>query len=290
VSRGAVFRRVDGKTLRLDVYRPADGELHPALVYFHGGGWVAGHRRLSRLMLRRLAAAGFTTFAVSYRLAPRWPLPAALEDAKAAVAWVRQHGVSFGAAPGRPFVWGESAGGHLAALVALTAGDPRWQPGFEEADTFVRGALLCYPVTDVVGAFSGSASSGGHPSLAWLLERLAVGRHLEVASSLYRGLDPMRCEVRDLPPMLVVQGGSDSLVPRAMSERFVRRLRQAGGEASLLELPGMPHGFDLYPSPALERVVAQAVGFLRRLDSSPALFRRRRTTASPPRGGATRAT
>jgi len=271
VTRGLVYRRVAGVSLRLDVYRPKGGELCPSLVYFHGGGWVAGHRRLSRFLLPRLAAAGWTTFAVSYRLAPRFPLPAALEDAKAAVAWIREHGVELGAMPGRPIVWGESAGGHLAALLALTPGEPRWQPGFEEADTFVSGALLFAPVADLVGTFE----RGEHPGLRMLLERLAVGRPYRSNRELYRALDPVCCELRDVPPVLLVQGTADTLVPRQSSQRLARRLREAGGDVQLLELPGMPHGFEVVPSPVQERVLQRALAFLDELENSRALIRGR---------------
>lgn len=274
VTRGLVYRRVAGVSLRLDVYRPKGGELCPSLVYFHGGGWVAGNRRLSRFLLPRLAAAGWTTFAVSYRLAPRFALPAALEDAKAAVAWIREHGTELGAMPGRPIVWGESAGGHLAALLALTPGEPRWQPGFESADTFVRGALLFAPVADLVGPFE----RGEQPGLRRLLERLAVGRPYRSNRQLYRALDPMRCELRDVPPVLLVQGMADALVPRESSQRLARRLREAGGDVQLLELPGMPHAFEVVPSPVQERVLQHALAFLDEIENSRALIRGRPAT------------
>lgn len=269
VLRGLVFRQVGGVSLRLDVYRPRGEEPHPSLLYLHGGAWVAGHRRLSHFMLHRFAAAGWTTFAASYRLGPRYPLPAALEDAKAALAFIRQHGSHLGAQAGRPIVWGESAGGHLAALVALTAGAPRWQPGFEEADTFVRGALLFSPVSDFLGAFDGDGPAG----LKSLLEHLAVRKPFARNGELYRALDPMSCQVRDLPPVLLVHGAADSLVPCEMSRRFAQRILDAGGEARVVEVPGMPHGFELVPSPVQERVLCHALGFLDGIERSRALVR-----------------
>ena len=269
VISGLVYRCVDGVSLEVDVYRPRGDNFCPSLLYLHGGGWVGGHRRMSRFMLHRLAAAGWATFAASYRLAPRFPLPAALEDAKAAVAWIRRNGGALGAMPGRPVVWGESAGGHLAALLALTAGEPRWQEGFEEADTFVRGALLFYPVTDLASAFEDDR----HPGLRMVLERLAVRRPFTTNRDLYRALDPMHCELRDVPPVMLVQGTADALVPSSMSRRFARRLEDEGGHVELIEAPGMPHGFDLFPSPVQERVLGHALRFLDELELSRALVR-----------------
>src|SRR5262249_27222883 len=113
VDYGIPYRRVGAVTLHLDVYRAHDrAGPQPALLYLHGGGWTAGHRRQSRYMLYELAAAGWTVFAASYRFAPRHPLPAAIEDAKAALAWIRAHAAEHGARPDRVVVAGGSAGGH----------------------------------------------------------------------------------------------------------------------------------------------------------------------------------
>ena len=261
VTRNLVYREVDGVRLRLDVYRPREGKAHPALLYIHGGGWVVGHRRTNRFMLTRFAAAGWTVFAVAYRRPPRFPLPAAVIDCKAAVAWVREHGAEHGADPTTLVVYGESAGGHLAALTALTPGVAHFQPGFEKTDTKVQGAMVFYGVTDLIGSFERK----DHRTLTMLLEYGVVRRPLGESRLLYQTLDPTSCEITDTPPTLVVQGTADTMVPASMSRRFCERLKGLGArEVHLLEVPSATHAFDIFPSPLQERVLRVALAFLER--------------------------
>lgn len=262
VTRNLVYREVDGVRLRVDVYRPREGLRHPALLYIHGGGWVVGHRRTNRFMLTRFAAAGWTVFAVAYRRPPKFPLPAAVIDCKAAVAWVKAHGAEHGADPSTLVVYGESAGGHLAALTALTPNVPHFQPGFEKTDTRVQGAMVFYGVTDLIGSFERQ----DHRTLTLLLEHGVVRRPLGESRLLYQTLDPGSCEVVDTPPTLVMQGTADMMVPAAMSRTFCARLKKLGAkQVHLLEVPAASHAFDIFPSPLQERVLRVALAFLERL-------------------------
>ncbi len=120
---------------RLDIIRrrldpPTAG---PVLVYIHGGAWVIGDKREQGLpLLHELARRGWVTVTINYRLSPRATWPDHLVDCKRALAWVREHIAEYGGDPGFIAVSGGSAGGHLCAMVALTPGDPAFQPGFEE--------------------------------------------------------------------------------------------------------------------------------------------------------------
>ncbi len=261
VTRDLLWREVDGQRLLVDVYRPRQGTGHPSLLYVHGGAWVFGHRRINRFMLTRIAAAGWTVFAISYRRPPRHPLPAAVIDCKAAIAWIRTHAAEFGASAETVAVYGESAGGHLAALTALTAGEPHFQPGFEAADTRVQAAFVSYGVTDLIGPFE----RRDHRLLSVLLRHGVVRRPLEESRLLYQSLDPSSCRVTSTPPTLVVQGTADTMVPADMSRRFIERLRGLGArDVHLLEVPSAGHAFDIYPSPLQERVLRVALAFLER--------------------------
>ncbi|MHB8874099.1 MAG: alpha/beta hydrolase [Myxococcaceae bacterium] len=262
VTRNLVYREVGGVRLRLDVYRPREPGPHPSVLYVHGGGWVVGHRRTNRFMLTRLAAAGWVVFAIAYRRPPRFPLPAAVVDCKAAVAWIREHGQEHGAAPSTVVLYGESAGGHLAALTALTPGEKVFQPGFEQTDTRVQGAMVFYGVTDLIGPFE----RRDHRTLTLLLQYGVVRQPLEEGRLLYQSLDPTSCDVTDTPPTLVVQGTADMMVPVQMSRRFCDRLRSLGArDVHLLEVPFASHAFDIFPSPLQERVLRVAIAFLERV-------------------------
>ena len=142
VERVANLRYGDaGRWNLLDLYRrrsgPAGG---PTLVYLHGGAFRGGVKsREARPLLYRLASQGWVCVSANYRLGRAARFPDHLVDAKRVIAWVREHGPGYGADPAALFVAGSSAGGHLAAMTALTPNDPTFQPGFERADTFVEG-------------------------------------------------------------------------------------------------------------------------------------------------------
>ena len=117
----------------------------PAILQIHGGGWVIGDKREQGIpLLGHLAANGWVGFNANYRLSPGATFPDHLVDCKRAMAWFREHADEHGGDPDFLCVTGGSAGGHLTALVALTANDPRYQPGFEDVDTTRagRGAVL----------------------------------------------------------------------------------------------------------------------------------------------------
>jgi acetyl esterase/lipase len=137
--------------LHLDIYRGrghAPGP-HPAIVQIHGGSWRGGNKRQQgRPLLHRLARRGWISVAVSYPLAPEADFPDQLIALKQALAWMRTEGARFGIDPSFIAVTGGSAGGHLAALLSLTANRPEYQPGFEDADTSLQAAVPVYGIYD----------------------------------------------------------------------------------------------------------------------------------------------
>src|SRR5438093_55527 len=111
--------------------------------------WILGSKNEQGIpLMRHLASRGWVCVSANYRLSPRATFPDHLIDCKRAVQWIREHGAGYGANPDFLVVTGGSAGGHLAALVALTANDPEYQPGFESADTSVSGCVAFYGVHD----------------------------------------------------------------------------------------------------------------------------------------------
>lgn len=261
IRRGLQYREVDGVRLRLDVYQPTTpSEPRPPVIYVHGGAWIGGTRLHGRTFGRSLAREGWTVFAVSYRLAPRFPLPAAVHDVKAAVAWVRAHAADFGVLDAPPLMAGGSAGGHLVALAAATPNQPELQPGFEAADTRVAGAAIWYGVTDLEWAFEAHP----HAATAWFLERFVLRRRRAEAPDLFAALNPIKQAA--LPSLLVIHGDRDDLVSPRLSARFVRTLRERGAPTiHLVEVPAATHGFDVVPSPLQQRTSRVVLGFFAQL-------------------------
>lgn len=267
VLRDIVYREVDGVRLRLDVYRPRDrsdrGPCPPAL-YIHGGAWIGGNRRQSPFMLYELAAAGWVVFAIAYRRAPRFPLPAGLIDCKAAVAWVREHALEYGARGAAPVVLGGSAGGHLTAMLALTPNQPRFQPGFEHTDTRIRAAVVLYGFMD----FERVLTTPNYPYVGRFFEDVVFKARYRDNPDAFRALQPatyVPSLAGDTPPILFVHGQGDRLVPIDHSRRLYERLRAAGAtQVYRVEVPHALHAFEVVPSLLHQR----AMGFiLRFLDS-----------------------
>lgn len=255
------------RRLRLDVFHRADRPTGcPTLVQVHGGAWVIGKKEeQGRPLMLHLAALGWVCFAPNYRLSPRATWPDHLVDVKRAIAWVREHGQEYGADPGFLVLTGGSAGGHLAALAALTADDPSYQPGFEDADTSVSGCVPYYAVYDIDGETGTRAERQRERRV---LGPLVFKARRADAPDLYRSASPIAQVRRDAPPFLVVHGRNDTLVPVEEARLFVERLRAVSQQPVLyLELPGTEHAFDVFPSirnAHVVRAVGRFVELLRR--------------------------
>jgi acetyl esterase len=224
-----------GGELALRLYRPVAERPLPVLLYFFGGGWVLGTIDTADGVSRSLAnSSGALVAVVGYRLAPEHPFPAAVDDCYAAVRWVAEHADEIGADPDRLAVGGDSAGGNLAAAVALRA----------RADgPALAGQLLVYPNTDQL-ADDESMRAADDPflfnrrSVAWYRQHYLT-RPGDAANPL---ASPLRADsLAGLPPALVITAEYDPL--RDQGEAYGRRLANAGVQVELTRYPGMAHGF-----------------------------------------------
>jgi acetyl esterase len=245
-------------SLRVRVYRPRSTTLLPVLVWFHGGGWVVGSLDSHDPVCRALAnRAPCVVVSVDYRLAPEHPYPAAVDDAWAATEWVAQEALSLGADVSKMVVGGDSAGGNLAAVVALRARD---------AGLPLAMQALVYPVTD----FDLESES---------YERLATGLNLTRAKmewswKAYLGdadgshpdASPLRAaDLAGVAPALVQTAEHDPLVSEG--EAYADRLNAEGVPVTLTRYDGMIHGFIRMPGLVVEAddaigEIAAAIGAL----------------------------
>jgi acetyl esterase len=218
------------------IYTPDGAADRPVIVYYHGGGWVIGELETVDRPLRSLAVrSGAVIVSVDYRLAPEHVYPAAFDDCYAATVWVAEHAAELGADPGRLVVAGDSAGGNLAAAVALAARD--------RAGPAVAAQLLIYPVTD----FDFTTRSYLDNGEGYLLQRPTMQwfwAHYLGAQDL--GKDPYAAPARadslvGLPPAFVMTCEFDPL--RDEGEAYAARLRDAGVPVTARRYDGMLHGF-----------------------------------------------
>jgi acetyl esterase/lipase len=250
-----------GRRNLVDVYRPREpGEGRPVLLQVHGGAWVYGDKeQQGQPLLHHLAERGFVCFAQNYRLAPRAPFPAQIVDVKRCIAWIRERAESFGGDPDFVCVTGGSAGGHLAALAALSAADPAFQPGFEGADTSVAAALPFYGVYD----FLDRNGVRGRQSMEPFLARYVMKRSPEEARELWEAASPLSRVHEGAPPFLVIHGSHDSLAFVEEARLFAAALREKSREpVAYLELPGAQHAFDTFHSVRCAHALAAVHAFL----------------------------
>ena len=255
-----VYREWTDRSLRLDIYRP-EGSLRnlPTLLFFHGGGWKSGSRSHAFPDPHRLPEsssgerrwpsmlpylqAGLAVVSAEYRLTSDALAPAAVEDARAAVEWIREHGPEHGLDPNRVVVMGPSAGGHLALMAGLTPTDPG----------SVAGIIDLYGPTDVASLLARHKRDW---ALGWIGPRPGKG-------ALARKVSPINHVNEDAPSVLIVHSEADGVVPYEQSVQLADALRESGADVELLTFPDAVHGFFTEQE---QRVLEAAVfGFLERI-------------------------
>ena len=222
--------------IRIRVTAPAGDGPFPALVYFHGGGWVVGSIATHDALCRAITnAAGVAVVSVDYRLAPEHRFPAAVDDAIAATQWIAANARQLGIDAGRLMVGGDSAGGNLAAVVSLAARDgegPR-----------IAGQVLIYPATD----FAMTHPSHSEPETSILLTHTVIrwfrdhylNGHADGQD--WRASPALAKSLAGLPPAYVLTAGADPL--RDEGAEYAERLKDAGVAVTYRSFPGQFHGF-----------------------------------------------
>ena len=248
-----------GRANLADVWRrrdlPRDGKA-PVLLEVPGGAWAIGWRRPQAYpLMSHLADRGWICVAMNYRVSPLHTWPDHIIDVKRALAWVKENIADYGGDPNFVAITGGSAGGHLTALAALTAGDPEYQPGFEDADTSVVAAVPVYGRYDWY-----STHGNGRREFIGYLERLVVKRQFTRFRDIYVEASPIRRLRADAPPFFILHGENDSLIPVDEAREFVAAIREVSQSPVLYaELPGAQHAFDIFSSPRAHHS-AEAVG------------------------------
>jgi acetyl esterase len=214
--------------------RKADG-MSPCLVFFHGGGWVIGDLDSHDVVCRTLALDGeMIVIAVDYRLAPEHKFPAAIDDAVAATAWIADNAMELNVDVTRICVGGDSAGGNLAAVVAIAA---------REAGPPLQGQVLIYPATN----FRMTHPSHSEPEVDALLTRSVMrwfrDHYLNGARDVedWRASPALIDDFSALPPAYVLTAGADPL--RDEGDELAARLKEAGGKVAYKSYSGQFHGF-----------------------------------------------
>lgn len=248
----------DGTPLLLDLAYPTETpgmpapERMPAVIEVHGGGWQVGERSIGRGLLMPLQ--GFFYASIDYRMSYEAHFPAQIHDVKAAIRWLRAHAQDFRVDPDRIGLWGGSAGGHLVSLagasgdVAALEGACGW-PGFS---TRVAAVAAVNPVTDMLVPVS-EWEWAYQPDSP--VERL-FGGSVATRDSLVRSASPLTYLNADAPPMLLIHGTADDIVPYDQSVKLFDALTANGVEATLVSLDGVDHALYGYSVQVWEHLLA----------------------------------
>ena len=249
----------------LDVYEPKGGPVdvagaaRPAILQVHGGGWILGDKTQQGIpLLNHMVQNGWVGFNTNYRLAPKAKFPEQLIDCKRAVAWIRRNADELGVDPNFIAVTGGSAGGYLTAMLALTANDPEFQPGFEDEDTSVQAAVPFYGVYDLADANNAMVKG-----FVDFLSQVVVGSKYAEDADRWHRYSPVHRVHADAPPMMIIHGTPDTLVPVEQARPFAEAMSKTSDHAVVYaELAGANHAFDIFPSPRSVRTTEYVERFL----------------------------
>lgn len=215
--------------LKLDAYIPKGDGPFPAMLVVHGGGWNSGSKSQLSFHARSLADRGYATFAINYRLAPKYPFPAQIEDCRAAVKWIREHAAEHKVDPDRIGAFGYSAGGHLVTLLATT--------GEKKSET------------DGVDTTIQAACAGGAPTefRSFKIDSTALaywlGGSRRERPARYDAASSARFATPDSAPIFFFNGTNDLIVPIAWTIPLYEALQKAGVDTELYEVDGKGHIF-----------------------------------------------
>ena len=252
VERDIVVGAGGGRELRADVYRPSQGN-GAGVLMIHGGGWRMGSKAMMPPQATALAGHGFTCAAIEYRLTPEAPWPAQIHDVKAAMRWFRA------SAPDKIAVLGNSAGGHLALLLAGTVGQAAFEGegGNAGVDTSVAAVIAVYPP---VLFHVGERRSGANAASALL------GDDPDAAAAA--AASPIETVHADFPPTFFLHGNADRVVPVTASINMYNALSNSGARAEMHIYAEQPHGWARRPA-WVEPTMAEAAVFLDRYVVAP---------------------
>lgn len=258
--------RRSNRAMRMTLLVPRTAEKKPAIIYFPGGGFTTTDYEKFIEMRFALAKAGFVVAAAEYRVVPN-KFPAILEDGKSAVRFLKAHADAYGIDPSKIGVLGDSAGGYLSQMVAVTGNEKQFDKGDNlHVDSTVQAAATLYGISDLrnIGAGFDEAIQKVHQSPA-VTEALLVNG---VAFNEYPGASILSDSdkalaasslghiKKNLPPFLIMHGTEDKLVSPVQSEQLYEALKQNGNRVTYVKVEGAAHGDTVwFQKPIIDKVV-----------------------------------
>lgn len=239
VEKGIEYGKGGDVSLKLDLYSPKHHDSPAAAVIFiHGGAWKSGNRKVYHYYCTKFAERGYVAATVSYRLSDVAPFPAAVEDVKCAVRWLRANAKRLAVNPDAIGVAGGSAGGHLSMMVGYASDTPALEGAGGNADVSsrVQAIVNLYGPTDLT---TDIATSNG------AVIQFLGGRKFDQEPKLYEFASPITHVSKDDPPTLILHGSIDSVVPIGQADLLAAKLKETGVSFDYDRIEGWPHTMDL---------------------------------------------
>lgn len=248
--RNIEFFNTSSGPLKLDVYQSDAGGVdtasasRPTLIYVHGGAWVTGDKaNQGQPLCNHMASLGWVCFNINYRLSPAATWPEHLIDAKAAIAWVRDNASKYDVDPEFIAMTGGSAGAHITAMAALSPGNERYQPGFEQADTRLQAVVTSYGIYDLTNRL------GAHNPefISKMVGPMVIKADPQLEPEKFSAASPRDHIANADLPWLMIHGTADELAPMSEARDFFKALQASSEELTAwVDLPGASHAFDIY--------------------------------------------
>jgi acetyl esterase len=258
------FRRTSaGRTLMARVYQPAGPGPFPTVLDLHGGAWNAKNRTAEEPMDRSLASSGVLVVAIDMTLAPEAPYPACVQDANYGVRWLKWKAPSWKGDPSRIGVFGSSSGGHVAELLAMRPGDPRYNAlpltSAPNLDASVAYVAMRSPISDPYARFQNAERLKREP----MMKNHTL--FFKPWETIYEGNPQQMLERREkvtLVPLLIMQGALDDNVLPSVQEKFAATYKAAGGKCQYELFDGCEHEWVATPGPQTDRARAMVKAFI----------------------------
>lgn len=258
-EKNVVYDTIDKQELQLDISAPKEGGPYPCVVLLHGGAWIGGSRKDLSVgpkdgpsLIEEVAAKGYVVASVGYRLAPKHPFPAQIQDARAAVRFLRANAKRFNIDRDKVAAAGFSAGGHLALLLGLADKVEGWDAGSNLKES---SRVQC--VVDFFGPTDLCLYNTEAIRDAYLLP--VFGKEAKTDKTVFEKASPITYASKGAPPVLMFHGTFDVVVPVTHSEALHKKLQDAGATSELITLFAEGHGWN---GKTFTKSVSQALTFL----------------------------
>jgi acetyl esterase/lipase len=244
-KQDVIYGRKHGTALTMDVFTPTEPN-GLGLIFVVSGGWFSAHEAIGPGLIRPLTDRGYTVFAVVHGSQPKFTIPEILGDMHRAVRFLRHHAGDYGIDPDRLGIYGGSAGGHLSLMQGLAGeiGDPKAKDPVDRESSEVQCVACFFPPTDFLNYSRPGEDGVGFGILKGF--KAAFGPRADVPEErqkLGREISPIYFIHSNQPPILIIHGDADTLVPIYQSRTFVKRCQEVGATAKLVEREGKNHGW-----------------------------------------------